>query len=572
VSVLKTPFPKKRVVDWLNDVDYSFKDYTPTIEAIKFVNFIKEVNGGMEENVTPLFHLSMIDNVFSPTRRHAILAFRGSAKTSLFSEYLILWMASFGHIPNFGKIDVGLYVTDSIENGVKNLRKNIEFRYQNSDYLDYLIPKRKLSVGSEDGRRVEGKYYEEALHDRKGGYKFTDIRLEFENRKGDKLTIRSYGVKTGVRGVKTYGKRPQIAIMDDLISNDDDARSKIILQSIKNTIYKDVGKALHPKRQKIIYVGTPFNQSDPLYEAIESGVWKPSVYPICEHFDANTTKEEFRGAWEDRFSYEYVLSEFLEGINTGNISAFNQELMLRISSEEDRLLSDDDIRWYNNRDEIIKYKEDYNFYITTDLATGSNQASDYSVISVWAYDNKKNWYWVDGVIEKQTVDKSFDDIFRLVEMYDPLFVTLERQGQQKGFISLIKREMNSRNIYFAIATDKKNGEEGFSSSKDKIQRFELVLPYFKRKKIMFPLDLKDDKRMIEAVNELEQITKKGILSKHDDFIDTCSHIPLLQVFEPTKEFKEKREKEKNKDIEENNPFNIIEQPEIEYVSIKSYTV
>ena len=196
-----------------------------------FINFIKEVNDGVEENDSPIIHLKMSDNVFSPTRRNAILAARGLSKTSLFGEYLTLWIASFGHIPNFGKVPLSLYITDSIENGVKNLRRNVEFRFQNSDYLSYLIPKKRLTLGADTGKRVEFEHYEEAVH---GGYKFTDIRIEFENRTGNRYVVKGYGVNTGIKGTKEMGTRPYLATLDDLISGDDDARSAVVIQSIKN--------------------------------------------------------------------------------------------------------------------------------------------------------------------------------------------------------------------------------------------------------------------------------------------------------------------------------------------------
>jgi predicted phage terminase large subunit-like protein len=887
--------PKKSVEEWLKEVDYSFKGYVPTEESLMFINFIKEVNDGVEENESPIIHLKMADNVFSPTKRNAILAARGLSKTSLFGEYLTLWIASFGHIPNFGRVPLSLYITDSIENGVKNLRRNVEFRYQNSDYLSYLIPKKRLTLGADNGRRVEFEHYEEALY---GGYKFTDIRIEFENRKGDRYVVKGYGVKTGVRGplalnelvytdngtktikdvsvgdyvftpygvsskvvgksdifhddmyelifadgrkikvdkshrhpllkwfdtsingkrfrdykkieitteellkeelkkgtnsiflteipeppkfsrksflldeyligislgdgnipyskdlringlqedieyyseeIKKYnftktdyvnkyntemskisvhnitnelkkigiagvigsdkfipkeymfgsieqrkrllsglldtdgscskdgrvsftniskqladdvaelarslgcyvsysnrestgnkkhlyrlyirspynpfllprkaklwkkakrfkgrvplvainkiqnepsqcirieheshefittgmlstyntkemGIRPYLATFDDLLGGDDDARSPVVIQSVKNTIYKDVAKALHPTKQKMIYVGTPYNQNDPLYQAIGSGVWNVNVYPICEHFDSKTTKDIFRGAWEDRFPFEYVKEAFDEAVGVGEPQAFFQELMLRVTNEEDRLVKDDDIQWYKFREDIFEHKENYNFYITTDLATSTKDSSDYSVISVWAYDKDKKWYWVDGVVERQTVDKSMDDIFRFNKMYEPYFVSIERQGSQKGFISLFKREMNNRNEYFAIASDKNSGEEGFTAYRDKVQRFMLVLPLFKSKKIYFPRDLETDPRIVEAMNELRSISTSGISSLHDDFLDTISHLPLLKVFEPTKEFKEKEKEKKNRDADLNDPFNAL---------------
>ena len=139
---------KMTVEQRLNMVNYDFAGYIPSDEALFFVNFIKEVNGGEEENETPVVHLVMMDDVFNRKHKCAILVFRGAGKTTLFAEYLILFIAAFGRFPGFGKVNLMLYITDSIENGVKNLRRNVEFRYSNSDFLKKLIPNKKKKQNS----------------------------------------------------------------------------------------------------------------------------------------------------------------------------------------------------------------------------------------------------------------------------------------------------------------------------------------------------------------------------------------------------------------------------------------
>ena len=560
-----------KIQELLKDIDYSFKNYIPSKEALMFANFIKEVNDGSEENETPLMHLYMMDKVFNKDPRVAIMVFRGSGKTSLFSEYLTLWKGAFGTIPGFGKVRSSLYITDSIDNGVKSLRRNVEFRYSNSDYLKWLIPNKKLSIMDADRKSYTLEQYDD-IQKEGGGIRFTDARLEFENRKGDRFVMKGYGVLSGVRGTKEGGRRPDDATFDDLIQSSDVARSQIALQSINNTIYEDVLKALNPTRYKMTYLGTPFSQKDPLYVAVESGSWNTAVFPVAEDFDSTTTKENFVGAWEDRFSYEYVKDQYDLAISVGQPKSFYQELMLRVINEDDRLVLDSDIKWYRSTTMITDQKELYNFYITTDLATGSKESSDFSVISVWAYSKDKKWYWVDGVVAKQNVDVSFDDIFRLVKEYNPFFVSMERQGSQKGFISLIKKEMISRDIYFAIASDKKSGEEGFTALRDKISRFQLVLPYFKRGEILFPENLKNDQRMEEAIIELKSISNDGISSKHDDFIDTVSHIPLLTVFEPNEELNEERNREVKSKDDIFNPFETYKVEEEPEKKMNSYIV
>ena len=107
--MIVSKYDEKKVEDWLNEVDYSFMGYMPTAIALLFVNFIKEVNDGSEENETPLVHLKMMDNTFNKDRRCAIMCHRGIGKTTVFCEYLILFVAAFGVFPGFGNVNLMLY-------------------------------------------------------------------------------------------------------------------------------------------------------------------------------------------------------------------------------------------------------------------------------------------------------------------------------------------------------------------------------------------------------------------------------------------------------------------------------
>lgn len=795
---------KKTVEEHLNLVDYDFIGYVPSDAALKFVHFIKAVTDGAgEENTTPPVHLVMMDRVFNNHRKCALMVFRGAAKTSLFAEFLILYIAAFGDMPGFGPINLMLYITDSIENGVKNLRRNVEYRYENSEFLQQVIPNKKIKLGTDGSGYVDIGNYEEAVD---GGRKFTDIRLEFINNKGHRLVVKGYGAKalaldtklylkiekdkplyttigeckigdeiygpdgktakitakseifnkpmyqinledgrslkvsedhinsvmirlpqvgihnkgrwveqnltvpeifthgmikdgycairikntaplqcpsgnilvnyyqlgrrlailnfstsnipdklatigdfeqrmkvlagimdfkgkvlengrielqgnskefkgivsalirslggtvyeigdnhrlevylirnpfiqsdeknkfvsvtdeywnsvcvvdivkipnepsqciaidnknhqflageyfrthnTGVRGAKEMGQRPTLAILDDLVS-DEDARSSVVISSIENTIYKAVSKALHPKLQKMVFIGTPYNAGDPLYKAVESGAWTVSVFPICEKFPVS--KDKFKGAWEDRFPYEYVKQEYEEAVALGKPEYFNQELMLRIISDEDRLVNKDDIVWYS-RTNIITNKDAFNFYITTDFATNASKKADFSVILVWAYNNNGNWLLVDGMCKRQLMDANLEVLFRYVSIYKPLSVGIEVSGQQGAFIQWIQNEMIEKNVYFNLASSKNSNMAGIRPVNDKITRFNVVLPLFTQKKMWFPTELKDTALMNELLDELYNTSLSGIKSRHDDVIDAISQVVELKAYRPS---------------------------------------
>ena len=496
----------KTVEEWLNGVSYADDpNYVPSQFAVAFVNFIKLVNGGQgEENVTPVLHLKMLDQIDQPnSRKIANMVHRGAAKTTVLGEYLILYLATFGELPTFGQVDFALYVSDSIDNGVKNMRKNLEYRWENSTFLQKFVPMAK----------------------------FTDIHWHFKNKAGKEFIVKGYGAKTGVRGTKANGKRPQLAILDDLVS-DEDARSKTMIAAIEDTVHKAIDHAMHPTRSKIIWSGTPFNASDPLYKAIESGAWAVNCYPVCEKFPC--TRAEFRGSWEDRFTYDYVKRKYLEALKSGTIHTFNQELMLRIMSDEDRLVLDSDINWYKRHD-VLKHLHLYNTYITTDFATTEDESGDYAFISVWAISSGGHKFWVDGICKRQGMDKNIDDLFVLAQKYKPLSVGIEVTGQQEGFIPWIKSEMVKRRIFFNLASSGNSNRPGIRPNTNKLQRFIVTVPWFKAGEMFFPEELKNEKVMIEMMEEIRLASGNGLKSKHDDGIDTISMLAAMSVFLPDAE-------------------------------------
>lgn len=496
----------KTVEEYLNTVSYDEDgEYVPSDFALEFVNFIKLVNGGEgEENKTPVLHYRMLDQIAGKSTMVTNMVHRGAAKTTI-AEYLFLYLGTFGgQLPGFGRIELALYVTDSIDNGVKNMRKNLEFRWENSEFLQKYMPKG-------------------------GGTKFTDIEWVFKNIDGDVFIIKGYGAKTGVRGTKAQGKRPKLAVLDDLVS-DEDARSPTVIHSINETVHKAVSYAMHTELHKIIWSGTPFNAGDPLYEAVESGAWEVNVYPVCEKFPC--TREEFRGSWEDRFTYDYVLDKYTKALQQGKINTFNQELMLRIMSEEDRLINDSDIKWYKLGD-LKKNMASFNFYITTDFATTEKESADYSFISVWAYNNNGDWFWVDGMCKRHTMDKNIDILFDFVGEYLPQSVGIEVTGQQAGFIPWIEEQMLSRNVWFNMASKDNSNNPGIRPTTNKLQRFNVVVPWFKAGKMYFPTELKGSIALMEMVEELKLASVNGFKSKHDDALDTISMLPLMKSYKPS---------------------------------------
>lgn len=203
-------------------------------------------------------------------------------------------------------------------------------------------------------------------------------------------------------------------------------------------------------------------------------------------------------------------------------------------SEEDRLILDCDITWYSRRT-VLDNKGLFNFYITTDFATGEKKSNDFSVISVWAYSSHGEWLWVDGVVKKQDMGKNVDDLFRLAQIYKPQQVGIEVSGQQAGFIPWIQGEMLVRNNFFTLASDNNSSNPGIRPNTNKMERFNVVVPWFKLNRLWFPEERKESPEMVEFMDELQLAARSGFKSKHDDCIDTVSMLASLTPWKPSQE-------------------------------------
>jgi predicted phage terminase large subunit-like protein len=511
--MLKQEVKPKQLEDYIREVDYHAMNtlYRPSIEAIQFVNFIKMVNGAKgEENKTPVMHLVMIDELIHSQDDNLFVVHRGGAKTTVLHEYAFLYIACYGEFFGFGEVSVAIYVSDTMENGVKSMREQLEFRWRDSEFLQSFIPTTR----------------------------FTDSRWEFTNIDGHKFFVRGFGATTGVRGFKKYGQRPTWCGFDDLMS-DKNAKSPTILADIEDVVYGAAMEALHPSRRKITWTGTPFSKADSLYKAAGSGAWNVKAFPLCEKFPC--TKEEYRGSWEDRFTYESTLINYNKKMRAGKVSTFNQEHMLRVVSEEDRLILDCDLRWFS-REDVTRNIHLYNIYITSDFATAETESSDYSVISVWALNNKGMWFLIDGICRRQLMDKNIDDLFRLAQEYLPQSVGVEVSGQQNGFIAWIEREMLLRNQWFSLASEGNKGIAGIRPVSKKLVRFQTVQPWFKAGRMYFPTEWRGKHELIiEAEDELVNVSLEGFKSRHDDWSDTCSMLSVMPTWAPSAEsFKMKK--------------------------------
>lgn len=552
--------PDKITVDWLLDnVDLTFQGYSPSIVAIEFFNFIRLTLGEEPENENSLAHYFLVDVIFmqdnvrdylvlrgidydSIKGRTAVLCCREFAKSTIIGSFVPLYIAWKGELPGYGKVNYGLYVGDSMRNNVKTTMNTIEQVYLESEWLQTQFESARFTDELVELVRLprtasEISLYEIAIA---AGKKPTQV----PGRSKRKFAMRGVGAQTGTRGTRSGLQRPQFAIIDDVIPSEAEANSDTILSSIDSTIESDVLNALHGAGSFAILIGTPYNKKDPVYSRVESGAWVPVVFPICESIHEDMELHEFRGVWENRHSYSKVMKRYKDALKSNKTRSFMQELMLRITSEKDKVIPNDYIEWFN-REDILKNGASYNWYITTDFTTTGGASNDFSGIAVWAVSSNNDYLLVDLVLKKMDIALQYNELFRLVNRYKrfngTVEVGIEIDGQQKLHLFAIKELMNKRNEYFTVAKQKGGVREGILSKQSKggkEGRFSVMVPLFQAGKIRFARDLNDSSSMRELKNELDYITydeygRVQFGSVHDDGIDLISQLAMMNIFSPS---------------------------------------
>ena len=556
--------PDKITVDWLLDnVDLTFEGYIPSVVSIEFFNFIRLTLGEEPENANSLAHYFLVDVIFmqdsvkeyltvrgidydSLKGRTTVLCCREFAKSTIIGSFVPLYMAWKGELPGFGAVNYGIYVGDSMRNNVKTTMNTIEQVYYESEWLHTQFESARFTDELVELIRNPRTPTEIHLYE-------TTIAIgkkphQVPGRSKRKFAMRGVGAQTGTRGTRAGLQRPQFAIIDDVIPSEADANSETVLTNIDKTIESDVLNALHGAGSFAILIGTPYNKKDPVYQRIESGAWVPVVFPICERIHEDLVLKEFRGAWEDRHSYEKVMKRFMDASRGNKLRSFMQELMLRISSEKDRVIPNNYIEPFT-RENILKNGAGYNWYITTDFTTTGGTGNDFSGMAVWAVSSNGDHFLVDLVLKKMELAMQYNELFRLVNKYKrytgTIEVGIEIDGQQKIHLFAIKELMTKKNEYFTIAKQKGGLREGILSKSGKggkEGRFSVMVPLFQAGKIWFARELEDTPAMRELRLELEYVTydehgRVQFGSVHDDGLDLISQLSMMNIYTPSEDSK-----------------------------------
>lgn len=545
----------------LDTIDLSFPNYTPTIQALTFFNTMRIFFGEDFETNNPIWHYFIVDMLFGNVTKEmfpysdqvndgirinksrvAIIAARGLAKSTVTTFFYPIYCAITGTTPVTGPLSHILILSDSAKGGAKD---------------------QALLLGNAFDKSEWAKTYFESIR-----HTETEVEVVRRNPSGKDLPIEKRHMLIKFKGAQTGGIRSgsrnpvtmdryAIIIADDVIKNEAEAYSDTIMKNVNTALSSDAINAMRAKKTQFVLINTPFHKNDPVYMSMENGVFTPLVVPICKEIRDNLTEEEYIGAWPEMHDYASVMERYLNAKGNNNLRSFYQELMLRVTSDEDRMVQDDMLEWYDRRS-IEKYLGNYNLYMTTDLTSSSEGTGDYSAAYLWAVNSNQDYFMIDMSLKKQSIGDQYNEILKMVQRWCSnryVEVAIEVDGQQRLNIYALKELMLKRNTFFTFARQKgaAYGKEGISSRAaggSKFDRFRMVYPLLQAHKIHFPTELRNSPDMQELLNELKYVSFTGFKSKHDDGLDAVSQLVMIDMMFPSEAVHNTDEDDKLTDVNE----------------------
>lgn len=343
---------------------------------------------------------------------------------------------------------------------------------------------------------VFGKLEFEVEQDGRGFYKFWLQYVDTVGMLRKKFCIlRAIGAGQQVRGLNIDNTRPELAIVDDLESDENTATKELQLK-LKTWFYGPFIKAMSRKRRKIIFIGNMLSNRSLLYHFCEtSEEWHSMRYGIL--------LSNGEPLWPEIWSLEEIRKDFLEYQSANLVGRWFAEMMNMPIADGNLLIDAEDIYYVPH----LMPGEEEAAFITVDPAISQKTHSDDTAIAVHALVNGL-WRVVETVVGKYTPDQLFMILLALCQKWDTRCVGIEMAGYQAALKFLFEVLMQVHQQQFSIF-------EVPHKNKPKYERISVWCSLIRKKQW--------------AVEEGDYVITEQLLmydpakkNNRDDLIDACS--------------------------------------------------
>ena len=319
-----------------------------------------------------------------------------------------------------------------------------------------------------------------------------------------KVRIEARGKGASIRGMSTKDKRPQIIIADD-VQDLKDVKGETVWASDWKWFISDV--CFLGKDARIFLIGNNLGEKCVLEQAITNAAELNFEVMRVAQID-----DEGKPTWADRDKIEDILEEKEKYRKMGQLDEWLREKMCVSVSEENRIFSCADLRYYCEGQKK-NFLPASNLFLLSDLASSRKTTSDYRVLMLIAVDSDDRWFVVECQYGRWQTTEYLSKMFDIVRRYKLINAYAEDGQILQTMDSVIKQQQRIEGCYFTVIPLKPSGRQ-------KEYRIKALQPRFRSHMIWF---LQDADYLKELESELLGFTNEGTKTLHDDLIDTLAY-------------------------------------------------
>jgi hypothetical protein len=348
------------------------------------------------------FHREMIALCHDPAYPNVLLlAFRGSAKSTLLEETAALLAAS-------GQVRNVLVIGDSWQRAVERLR-SIKNELDRNEWLRYLC-------GDQ------------------AGDSWTESRVVLQNG----CALSALGQGQALRGVKHLAARPDLCLVDDLESDESvatpDARAKL-----SDWFWADLIPALDPTR-RLLMTATPLHPNSLAVTLSSMKQFKTLNVPI-DYVDDEGVRHS---SWPNRYPLHDIDTMKQTFIDAGKTHKWAAEYQMQAIDPATKMFLPEYFTY-----SPVLVRTWHPVYIAYDPARTVKSTSATTGIVVGSWVGRKLVIW-EARAARYTPAQMVDDIFAMEQRYSPVVIAVEQDGLEEFLMEPLRHEQLKRSTLLPL--------------------------------------------------------------------------------------------------------------------------
>ena len=381
------------------------------------------------------FHRETVADFWSDEQYAIILAFRGSAKSTLGEEDIALAAAY--------RVFHNILIIGSSETRAAERLQSVSYELASNELITLMFGEQKPKMGT-----------------------WTQTKIVTTAN----VCVQAMGRDQDIRGIKYLDFRPDFVFVDDF----EDKDSVQTPEGRAKTLRWFVGELLPAcaPHVKVRIRATPMDaESVPMRLKNEAG-WPTHTYPI-EYLDEEGKR---RASWPEVFSLAWIDRQRRTYERLGELGVWNREFMCRAVSDADQIFHKEMLR-VQHRERTYEA-----VYAMIDPARTTRATSASTGWAVWSWDKNRLVVWAAGALIALP-DEIIALAFDIAERFDPVWIGIEQDGLEEFLLQPLRHEQVKRGITIPY--------RGMRAPRGKLDFIRGLQPFFSAREVLFAQPLPD---------------------------------------------------------------------------------